>query len=172
MTVFVDLLVLLLVLVQLVIRMDIEMLAFLADYATLAKILIVLLFALKYGIYIFQAFQNIRFASAQEEGGAPPSRQQYLIMGVYPACDLIRFVLVLGILSAMLGGVFLEAPVFNLYVDALVYLAIVVTAFFMDYFCREAETMWPSIICTVVLAGIVLFFSGGVFAEGLRLLFQ
>lgn len=172
MTVFVDLLLLLLVIVQFVVRLDIELIAFLADYVVWAKIGVVLLFLLKYGVYIFQALQNIRFGRMQEAQPETPSRQQYWIMGVYPVCDLLRFFIVVGIVSTMINGVYVQAPVFNLYVDSLVYLVIIVTAFFMDYFCKEAETMWPSIICTVVLAGLILFFSKDVFLTGVGMIFQ
>jgi hypothetical protein len=144
-----------------------DFLQFVRGYGAVALWVVVGVFAVKFGVYAHRTYQDIKYARMDD----PKSeRFGYFKFGVYPLCDLARFTMILGLLSAFIGGLLTDYVVVNVYIDYFVYVGILLATLFVDYFCWASETIRANLISTAILLGAVFAFSKDLIIQGLKLL--
>jgi hypothetical protein len=143
-----------------------DFLDFVRGYGNIALWAAIGVFVIKYGVYTFQSLQDIKYMKLDN---AADVKYGYIKLAVYPVCDLLRFAIILGLLSAFLSGILTEHVVINVYVDYFIYVGILLFALFVDYFCWSSETIRANLISTGIFVLGVVVFSRDLFIQGLRL---
>lgn len=124
-------------------------------------------FVLKYVVFGIRTFRDIRYMSTPDY---EPGIQSYLVLGAYPVCDVARLLVALGLLSAMFNQLVFSSIVFNAFADHVILILLVLAAMFIDYFCKDTETLLSNVIPTAVFVLATVIFSKGMFLQGLRLM--
>lgn len=167
MSIVFDTMILFFIAAQIFIKGSVDVPDMILKYAFLLTLLPALLFLFKYGIYTFQTVQDIRFAERSE--GGKRSIRHYIILGVYPACDLIRYAAVVGIVSAIINGVSITRQIIDPTIDVTLLIVYVILSIIVNYACNRAETVRANVIITVLFVGVALFFVSDFIAQGLSL---
>jgi hypothetical protein len=144
-----------------------DFLQFVRGYGNIALWVMIGIFLIKYVVYGFRTYQDVKYARMDDP---QDEKFGYVKLAVYPLCDLLRFCLVLGLLSAFIGGLLTEHVVINVYIDYFVYVGILLATLFVDYFCWASETIRANLISTAILLAGVAFFSKDLLVQGLQLL--
>lgn len=125
------------------------------------------LFVLKYVVYGIFMFRDIRYLS-QADKNMPVSN--YYILAAYPLCDLLRMLMLLGIVAGIFNGLVAQYGTFPSAASHVALIVLVVVAVFVDYFSKDGERWLSQLIPTAVFAVLVVVVSKGMFLQGLKLL--
>jgi ascorbate-specific PTS system EIIC-type component UlaA len=144
-----------------------DILQFIRGYSTIVLWVMIGIFVVKYAVYGYRTMQDVKYARMDDP---KDEKYGYFKLGVYPLCDLLRFAVLLGLLSAFIGGLLTAHVVINVFVDYFIYVAILLAVLFVDFFCWASETIRANLISTGILLAVILLFSKDLFMQGLKLL--